>query len=238
MANVVLSERDYETLKRNLKDAQQECSNLKRRIAGQRRNHGGARVGKPGVRFYNDSGETIPAYGIMRMTGDSTGKGWIVVSKPNTEFKALYLVNGPDDVAYQSDSRGSFLMGDTASMWDRKALYSTAATPAMGQSWGVISNSWLLHQHGPGFLILGDADGTTVSVMQYIPLEILVKRTAGNLSAGSPGEFELHGGVAGSEADSGQRVTALNKMSVAFGDEKYGAVGLMNGQGYAVRFQS
>lgn len=233
---VVLSDRDYETLKRHLQEAQQECSNLKRRIAGQRKNHGGARVGKPGVRFYNDSGETIPAYGIMRITGASTD-GFMTVSKPSSAFQALYLVNGPDDVAYQSFSRGSFLMGDSASMFDRRALYNTAATPAVGESWGVVSNSWVLHQHGPGFGILGGADGTTVAVIQVYPAEILVKRTAGSLAANGSGEFEVWGGTAGSEADSGQRITAYNKMSVAFGDEKFGAVGIMNGQGYAVRFQ-
>lgn len=233
---IVLSERDYLTLKAHLKEAQQEIRNLKSRIAGISRKHRGARVAKQGVRFYNDSGETIPAYGVMRITGSSTS-GYLTVSKPNTSFNALYLVNGPRTVAYQAYSRGSFLMGDSASMLDRRALYNTAATPLAGESWGVINNSWLLHQHGPGFGILGGPDGTTVSVIQIPPAEILVKRTAGSLAAGSSGEFEVHVGVSGSESDSGQRVTALNKMSVAFGDEKYGAVGIMNGQTYAVRFQ-
>lgn len=239
MPNVVLSEKDYLTLKRHLREVEHENTNLKRRKAGRSpRHNGGARVAKPGVRFYNDSGGTIPAYGIMRLTGDSTNKGWLVVSKPNSDFYALYLVNGPDEVGYRADARGSFLMGDTASMWDRKALYNDAATPGVGQSWGVKNNSWELHQHGPGFIILGDADGTKVSVMQYIPLEVLVKRTAGSLAADGSGEFEVHGGASGSESDFGQRVTARNKMSVAFGDEKYGAVGLLNGQPYAVRFQT
>lgn len=240
MPNFVLSERDYHTLKRHLKDVQQECSNLKRRIAGQRRNYGGApRSGKKGIRFYNDSGETIPAYGIMRITGSNT-KGFVTVSKPNTAFQALYLVNGGWDVAYQSTGRGSFLMGDTTSLFDRYARYDTGDTPLAGESWGVVNNSWELHKHGPGFGIIGspDTEKGIVPVIQIYPTEILVKRTAGSLAANSSGEFEVHGGVAGSESDSGQRVTAHNKMSVAFGDEKYGAVGIMNGQGYAVRFQT
>lgn len=238
MPNVVLSEKDYLTLKRHLREVEHENTNLKRRKAGRSpRHNGGARVAKPGVRFYNDSGGTIPAYGIMRITG-SDSNGFIKVSKPNTAFMAIYLVNGPDEVGYQAYSRGSFLMGDTASMFDRMALYNTSATPLAGESWGVKNDSWLLHKHGPGFVILGGADGTKVSVLQYIPLEVLVKRTAGSLAADGSGEFEVHGGASGSESDFGQRVTARNKMSVAFGDEKYGAVGLLNGQGYAVRFQT
>lgn len=162
---VVLTDRDYETLKRHLQEAQQECSNLKRRIAGQRKNHGGARVGKPGVRFYNDSGETIPAYGIMRIKPGGTD-GFLNVDKPNTTFSGLYLVNGPDDVAYQSWSRGSFLLSDTVGMFDRMALYNTADTPATGEHWGPVSNSWLLTKNSSGFYILGGADGTKVSVIQ------------------------------------------------------------------------
>lgn len=237
---VVLSDRDYLALKEHMRQTSQEVSNLKNRIAGATRNwaRGGSSLAPIYTPFYNDSGEAVPSKGVMRIT-NATTDGYLICAKPNSVFTGLYLINCGRDVRYQGKGYGSFLMGDTPCWSDRLALYNTAATPSPGQSFGVLNNSWLLHQHGPGFIILGSYNATkgTVAVIQIPPSEILIYNAGSAVAAGTSGSFQVHGGAAGSEADSGLTITAFNRMSVEFGSGKYGAAGALNGQGYAVRYQ-
>lgn len=195
---------------------------------------------QPGIPFVNASGETAPAFAIMKITDQfaatSTTPFGLEIGKPDNDFMALYLVNGPDPVADNDIGTGYLYMDGGPDQW---ALYNNAITPLGGESWSPVPGSWLLHKNGPGFAILGGPDGTKVQVLQYIPQEILVKNNTGSpIAAGSSGVFDVYGGTAGSESDSGFNVTAYNRSSVDFGTGKFGFVGIVNGQGYAVRHQT
>lgn len=101
--------------------------------------------------FRNDSGEEIPAFACMRITGAevvSTGRVTLTVGKPNT-FGAQYnhVFNGPLKVA--NGKYGLCTRSDGAA-----ALYDSAdGTPAFGESWGPRDATWKLKKNTGGFLI-------------------------------------------------------------------------------------
>jgi hypothetical protein len=112
------------------------------------------------LEFRNDSGEEIPAYGLLRPTGAVTlGYGLaITVSKPNADSMDGILVNGPDPVAI--DGYGA-CTADLPTL----ALYDTAdGTPAVTETWGSGNASWKLRKNKTGFLVIGGAASGVVYV--------------------------------------------------------------------------
>jgi hypothetical protein len=108
------------------------------------------------VPFRNDNSGTVPAYGLMRVTGMATveGKTLFTIDKPNTSFNRLYLVNGPTEVLTGKRSWGYWL-------WHADyVLYDTGNTPADGESWGPQDNTWTLKKYRYGFTIMGGNTGT------------------------------------------------------------------------------
>lgn len=103
--------------------------------------------------FRNAGSETIPAFGVMRITGVEERHGVAVytVDKPSTTFQRLYLINGPKQVAAGGYGSGTFDV--------TYALCSSSASPAYGESWGAKHSEWKLFQHRPGFFILGGYTG-------------------------------------------------------------------------------
>lgn len=78
------------------------------------------------------------------------------------------------------------------------------------------------------FILMNDAVG-----------EVLVKNDTGSdIAVNSSGTFKIFGGTAGSEADTGQTISAYNKSSVTFKNGKFGSVSLLNGIAYAVPWQT
>jgi len=197
------------------------------------------------IQFYNNSSETVPRYGVMRIEtqGSQADEGHVIVcNKPNSTFSTLYAINLESDVASGYPGVCGFLTDASPLGFDgHYALYNTAATPVVGQSWAPIADSWYLHQHGPGFGIIGSpiANEERVAVLQIPPAEILVKNATGSdIAAASSGTFQVWGGVAGSESNSGQTLTAYNRTDIAFKNGKFGAAGFLNGQAYVVPFQT
>lgn len=176
------------------------------------------------VPFINASGQTIPAYGLVRLTTPTTvdGEQWINVTTVDATYRWRYLVNGPDDVDGASGARGwGTWVFDTD-----KILYDTNSTPAEGERWGPKSGEFKLFQHRPGFIVDGRKDSTAGYLwgMQVIPGEVRVQNDdgGGSLAAGSGGRtFGIYGGSAGT-TDTGLEVTLTNGSSVAWAAGKYG----------------
>src|SRR5688572_13390436 len=96
------------------------------------------------IPFRVDASETVPAYALMRVTGmvEVDGRYVYKIDKPDTSFKRLYLVNGPEDVTYRSGSTG---YGWGTWLWHSDyVLYNTAATPAFGETWGPTNATWTI----------------------------------------------------------------------------------------------
>ena len=112
------------------------------------------------VSFYNGSGESIPAYGVMMVTSHQSvgGKSIPSVEKPDPEqANAGYLLNGPAIVPSGKVGKG---LAPVAAGW---ALYDELDTPVPGATWGPVAGSWELGLSGSGFRIVGgSADGRVI----------------------------------------------------------------------------
>ncbi len=99
--------------------------------------------------FYNDSGETIPAYAVMQVDewkDDANDRDYFRVIKPDGTG-ATFILNGPLEVADNSDGMGTRHDG-------MPARYASG-TPTVDQTWGPASSSWDLASSGTGFNIVG-----------------------------------------------------------------------------------
>lgn len=164
----------------------------------------GNALGSSPLRFRNDSGFTVPAYGVMRITGATviTGDVYLTTARPNTDFQRLYAINDSSDVV--NGATGSCFLGGA------EALYA-GGSPAYGESRGAGVNDFSLVATDQGFAVIGNATGGRVSVVQTPPDSILVKAYLTAIAAGGSGLAKLYSGVAGSESATGRFVTVYNR---------------------------
>ena len=118
--------------------------------------------------FYNESGEQIPAFACMRVTGMTTvqGRNIVKVAKPNTYgSQYLHRLNGPLPVEI-----GKY--GICTCSPGAAALYDTAdGTPAFGERWGPRDATWKLKKNTGGWAAMGNADTTNgIVIVQQAPM--------------------------------------------------------------------
>lgn len=110
----------------------------------------------------NSSGETVPAFALMRVTGVDTSSGSLIVGKPNADNQTNLLVNGPCEIP-------SGLQG--IGMWGVPAVvcYDTGdGTPVAGDEWGAESGGWKLRNAKTGYIVSGVLGTGFVSVMHAV----------------------------------------------------------------------
>lgn len=187
------------------------------------------------VAFRNDSGETIPAYAVMRVTGWVSVYDEIVltVAKPNSTFNRLYLINGPDEQTVNHP------YGTASKAYDHEySLYESGTTPATGESWGAQSGSWRLAQHRPGFNVMGRVTGSgsdsRVLVIQSVP-EVVFGLADAAIASGGSGTVRVYCGTQGSESDTGLTIASCYNYGPAIADEGKVAVTWMNNKPYVGR---
>jgi hypothetical protein len=161
------------------------------------------------IPFRVDATETVPAYGLLRVTGmvEVDGRKVYKIDKPNTTFSRLYLVNGPDEITYRSGSTG---YGWGTWLWHADyVLYDTGNTPAFGDSWGPQDGTWTIKKYRYGFTIMGGNAGTGAA-SRTIAVQSEVKEFWGQTDAaitkGSSGTISVYDG---NDAD-----TSINVSSV------------------------
>lgn len=114
------------------------------------------------VTFQNDSGETVPAYACIQLTGTTTLNSRVVFTADQWDGDGsddIFYFNGPIDVA--DGETGEAFQPNTA-QW---VLYDTEGTPAFQEEWGPVSGSWEIGSDGTGFIIMGGAtDGRVLAV--------------------------------------------------------------------------
>lgn len=103
---------------------------------------------------HNGSGETIPAFAAMRISGLQT-TGEFTVAKPNTNDAVNNIIfNGPCEIP-------NGLKGIATADMPAAVRYDTAdGTPVNGDEWGVAASDWKLRNARSGFLIQGVMDAT------------------------------------------------------------------------------
>lgn len=183
------------------------------------------------IAFRNDNAGTVPAYGVMRVTGMVTveGKTLFKTDKPNTTFSRLYLVNGPTEVLTGKRSWGTWL-------WHADyILYDTGNTPAFGETWGPQNDTWTIKKDHPGFLIQGGNTGTGAAsrtiAMQSVPEHVFGKADAA-IANGASGTVRVYVGTQGSETDSGLTIASCYNYGPDIADEANVWVGWLGGKPY------
>lgn len=164
------------------------------------------------VQFRNTSGEEIPAYGVMRVTGAELKAGLpiITVAKPSTTFQRLYLVNGPQRVGSGSTARG---IGTWLDDEPGYVLYESG-TPAYGESWGPKASQWSLAKWRYGFTVVGGLAGTGSGirvVAKQREVDVVYGQTNGTHTKGSSSTIDLYDG--NNSAISSTSITATNRFA-------------------------
>lgn len=159
-----------------------------------------------GIRFRNTSGEIIPAYACMRITGAERKAGRVVltVAKPSTTFQRLYLVNGSKPVAAASTAYGYGTYLDEGG----EVLYESG-TPAYGESWGPKASQWSLAKWRYGFTVLGATAGSMMAKQREV--NVVYGQTNGAINKGSSGTVDLYDG--NNSAISSTSITATNRFA-------------------------
>lgn len=113
--------------------------------------------------FRNDSGEQIPAFGVIKLIEVATVTDYgsvLLADKPDTRgSQFLHYVNGLQPV---DDTKLGFCAVPTQPVY---AKYDTAATPANGEMWGP-NSSFDLKKDVGGFQVIGGVTNGRVLVVQ------------------------------------------------------------------------
>lgn len=181
------------------------------------------------VRFHNDSGEEIPAWGVMRITGIQSGNdAWrLKVGKPNTTISSFYLVNSATACPASTDGWGTYL-------WNSgHVLYDTSVTPAIGEEWGPQDGTWTIRKNHWGFRIIGGTTGSgavsRVVAAQYMVHELIGKADS-SIAKASSGTVSVWRRNETTDAweDSTMNITAT-ALGAAITASKYASMGWRNG---------
>ncbi len=171
-------------------------------------------------RFYNASGETVPAYAMMAVTGVQTlDDGSVVpkIGKPSTTFYQNYLVNGSVPVPVEDDTTmppttgiGNYQDGADVKIW-----YYTA--PALGDELGPAPGYWYLTKdYLPVFTTYGVIDTTNrVAIGRFHELGMFIGKLDAALSVGSSATVSIYTRRGSSFSDTTFNVIAYDWLGYA-----------------------
>lgn len=202
---------------------------LKQRAPGARQKIPRVKVDKPQQRtaFYNDSGEEIPAYGVMKITGkESVGtpgtashRWFYRVDKPDNAFVRNFLVNGSR--AVPTGKHGYAQTGPHV-----RALFDDAdGTPTAGDGYGPKPGQWSLAKNYPETALVAGPHGDGATLLaEWHDVESVLATADADIATGATGAGTILKGASGSEADAGfDPVTGRNKFTaITSGDTIFG----------------
>lgn len=113
--------------------------------------------------FRNDSGETVPPYAVMRVTGTETvhGQTILTIGKPDGSNQNWYAINGPGQIAANS------IAGCTLS--PSAIIRVESGTPSNGDEWGPSSGNWGIGSSGSRFFIFGSkTSGRNLNLVEAV----------------------------------------------------------------------
>jgi hypothetical protein len=164
-----------------------------------------------GIPFRNDSGETVPAYAVMRITGSATvdGTEHLTIEKPSYTFQRKYLVNLGSEVANGDTGTGTWFDESKT----QYVLYDEADGTPAGEEWGAWPGQWSLKKERLGFTLINGAAGRAIGVQREIVS--LLGKFYDELEQGGSAEFKIWMRYDGQKRDTQMMVTAwdwyLNK---------------------------
>lgn len=156
------------------------------------------------VYYFNDSGESIPAFAVIELTDEFDAAGRQYGIKPTTDFQRRYLVNGDRITPADKPGYGSYLVSPNNTISSR-VLCATSAN--LGDEYGATPGEWFLSSFRPGFHMLGNAtvsgDYYTARAIQREVTRLKGVLTDGAIDPDDSSLFVIHSGAVGSETDAG-----------------------------------
>lgn len=161
------------------------------------------------ITFRNDSAETVPAFGVMRVTdvelGDYGGELYVVGKPAKANWQDMLLVNGGRAVA-----SGDF--GEGRHAWEPGGVAVETGTPAAGEDWGIPDDGWKLVAAGGShyyqkFAIGGMPGNVAIAVLA--PNHAYKCKTDASHAKSATGTLSIWTGTKGSESDSTVNLTGI-----------------------------
>mgnify|MGYP003648292517 CR=1 FL=1 len=129
----------------------------------------------------NEGANDCPAFGILRISADSVfndGKTQLKVSRPDTTYRGLYMIAGPQGIKAGKSGLAYFgLHRPIWALWD-----SGATTPAIGSVFGPMLDAFTLYSDSYGFTVVGKSETSPfrrVLVQQHRVTGIVVQIGSG-----------------------------------------------------------
>jgi hypothetical protein len=107
------------------------------------------------VKWKNVSGESIPAYGVVKLSSYVAADDYFEAVKPDGDG-SLHFVNGP--VAVANNAFGG------SQMWDESRIGKTNGT--FGEVVGPVDGSWEMTTEGTGFVVFSTPSGGTAALLK------------------------------------------------------------------------
>lgn len=108
------------------------------------------------IKWKNTSGGSIPAYGVIKLSGYDAIGDYFNAVKPDGEGN-LHFVNGP--VAVAANAYGG------SQLWNHSRIGKTSST-TFGATVGPVDDSWEMKETGSGFITFSDPSGGVAAILQ------------------------------------------------------------------------
>lgn len=164
------------------------------------------------IPFRNDSGETIPAFGVIRVTGATEieaefgANHFVVTADKSNTYGSQYThyLNGPVAVA-----DGAY--GTCTSVFPAMAKHDGTTSPTLGKLFGPRDDSWVLNKETGGFIVLKELPNDIV-IVERMPMLAFTGRFDSSTSQGSTGTVSVYW----QGSDTTQNITGVYAVSGDF----------------------
>ena len=182
------------------------------------------------IEFRNDSGEEIPAFGVLKITGSVTiarGRYGLTAIKPSSATVNVFALNGRKAVP-AGGANASY--GMCTLDWPAFAAYDTNdGTPGIGTVWGPKANQFTMAKGKPGFVIAGTAGSSAVWVISDPAKSEFIRikgQVVGAIAGTSTFTIDNIGVMQGADprtdpTSSSETVTVQNRLSEHCDDNAY-----------------
>ena len=191
--------------------------------------------------FRNDSGETIPAYGILRVTGyvEANGRNMVTVTKP-TAVVGSFIANGREPVL--ANEYGYGFTGPVV-----RVAYHSSDSPNAGNVYGV--DGFTARKYSGGLPVLDVAILGVIDAANYIAYarlvpqqQLMIKAPSGGIPGrvGSMMQGAICDVIVMNSADALITTTVQLKVynwstsSACANGDRYGMAGLVNGKWHII----
>jgi hypothetical protein len=180
----------------------------------------------PRIGFFNDSGQTIPPFGVVLLKGF---KGQDSDTKRGPAQGVVASVKRPDVFGCQYNAMVADETPDGAGCPDQTfgaaqlpmqgvpliALYDSAdGTPAFGEAWGPRSGTFKLKKNTGGFRVIGVYDSTNhYALVQPEPMLTVFGKFAADLAPDASADLTIWSGADGAEVTTSQTITGVKNVS-------------------------